>query len=152
MVCTVRVCGRVQSISPAMVIQMLIPITRCRWCETFAGGASGTGACALCCRHQPRCPNGYDKVISCFLILIRIARPPCQKLLQPTSCATVWAITVWVVSDDIGMHAMDRFFDDADAAPRFLEAGNDILMICAHFNRYRPDHRAGRGHAASPEG
>ena len=25
------------------------------------------------------------------------------------------------------------FFDDADAAPRFLEAGNDILMICAHF-------------------
>jgi len=38
-----------------------------------------------------------------------------------------------VVSDDIGMHAMDRFFDDADAAPRFLEAGNDILMICAHF-------------------
>ena len=38
-----------------------------------------------------------------------------------------------VVSDDIGMHAMDRFFDDSDAAKRFLQAGNDMLMICAHF-------------------
>ena len=38
-----------------------------------------------------------------------------------------------VVSDDIGMHAMDRYFDDSDAARRFLEAGNDMLMICAHF-------------------
>ena len=43
-----------------------------------------------------------------------------------------------IVSDDIGMHAMDRYFDDGDgvrgeAARRFLEAGNDMLMICAHF-------------------
>ncbi|MEP0943246.1 MAG: glycoside hydrolase family 3 protein [Rhizobiaceae bacterium] len=38
-----------------------------------------------------------------------------------------------VVSDDIGMHAMDRYFDDSDAARRFIEAGNDMLMICAHF-------------------
>ena len=38
-----------------------------------------------------------------------------------------------IVSDDIGMHAMDRFFDAPDAARNFLEAGNDMLMICAHF-------------------
>lgn len=38
-----------------------------------------------------------------------------------------------VVSDDIGMHAMDKFFDDSDSAKRFLQAGNDMLMICAHF-------------------
>lgn len=38
-----------------------------------------------------------------------------------------------VVSDDIGMHAMDKFFGDSDSAKRFLQAGNDMLMICAHF-------------------
>ena len=38
-----------------------------------------------------------------------------------------------VVSDDIGMHAMDQFFDASDSAKRFLQAGNDMLMICAHF-------------------
>ncbi|NKB52739.1 MAG: beta-N-acetylhexosaminidase [Rhizobiaceae bacterium] len=38
-----------------------------------------------------------------------------------------------VVSDDIGMHAMDRYFDTPAAACNFLMAGNDMLMICAHF-------------------
>lgn len=38
-----------------------------------------------------------------------------------------------VVSDDIGMHAMDRYFNNPQAARQFLEAGNDMLMICAHF-------------------
>lgn len=38
-----------------------------------------------------------------------------------------------IVSDDIGMHAMDRYFDKPQAARQFLEAGNDMLMICAHF-------------------
>ena len=38
-----------------------------------------------------------------------------------------------VVSDDTGMHALDRFFDDPEAGRRFLEAGNDMLMMCAHF-------------------
>ncbi|MGI9364521.1 MAG: beta-N-acetylhexosaminidase [Rhizobiaceae bacterium] len=38
-----------------------------------------------------------------------------------------------IVSDDIGMHAMDRYFDKSQAARQFLEAGNDMLMICAHF-------------------
>ncbi len=38
-----------------------------------------------------------------------------------------------VVSDDIGMHAMDRYFDTSDSARKFLMAGNDMLMICAHF-------------------
>jgi beta-N-acetylhexosaminidase len=38
-----------------------------------------------------------------------------------------------VISDDIGMHAMDRYFDAPDAARHFLEAGNDMLMVCAYF-------------------
>ena len=38
-----------------------------------------------------------------------------------------------IVSDDIGMHAMDRFFDAPSAGRDFLQAGNDMLMICAHF-------------------
>jgi beta-N-acetylhexosaminidase len=38
-----------------------------------------------------------------------------------------------VVSDDIGMHAMDAFFDRPDSAVRFLQAGNDLLMLCAHW-------------------
>lgn len=38
-----------------------------------------------------------------------------------------------VVSDDIGMHAMDRYFEAPDAARNFLQAGNDMLMICAFF-------------------
>ena len=32
------------------------------------------------------------------------------------------------------MHAMDRYFDGSNSTARqFLEAGNDMLMICAHF-------------------
>ena len=38
-----------------------------------------------------------------------------------------------VVSDDIGMHAMDAFFKKAETARQFFEAGNDMLMACAHF-------------------
>jgi len=38
-----------------------------------------------------------------------------------------------VVSDDIGMHAMDAYFKDGDTMKQFLEAGNDMVMICAHF-------------------
>jgi beta-N-acetylhexosaminidase len=37
------------------------------------------------------------------------------------------------VSDDIGMGAMKGFFDAPDAAARFLAAGCDMLMVCAHF-------------------
>jgi beta-N-acetylhexosaminidase len=38
-----------------------------------------------------------------------------------------------VISDDIGMHAMDRYFDTPDAAQQFLRAGNDMVMVCAYF-------------------
>ncbi len=37
------------------------------------------------------------------------------------------------VSDDIGMGAMKGFFETPDAATRFLAAGCDMLMVCAHF-------------------
>jgi beta-N-acetylhexosaminidase len=37
------------------------------------------------------------------------------------------------VSDDIGMHAVSTMFDSPDAAVQFMAAGNDILMICAHW-------------------
>ncbi len=37
------------------------------------------------------------------------------------------------VSDDIGMGAMRGFFDEPEAAVRFLAAGCDLLMVCAHF-------------------
>ncbi|MGA2636227.1 beta-N-acetylhexosaminidase [Methylocella sp.] len=37
------------------------------------------------------------------------------------------------VSDDIGMGAMKGFFDSPEAAARFLAAGCDMLMVCAHF-------------------
>ncbi len=37
------------------------------------------------------------------------------------------------VSDDIGMGAMKGFFDAPEAAARFLAAGCDMLMVCAHF-------------------
>jgi beta-N-acetylhexosaminidase len=37
------------------------------------------------------------------------------------------------VSDDIGMGAMNGFFDAPDAAARFLASGCDMLMVCAHF-------------------
>lgn len=38
-----------------------------------------------------------------------------------------------VVSDDIGMHAMDAYFKKPETARLFFEAGNDMLMACAHF-------------------
>ena len=38
-----------------------------------------------------------------------------------------------VVSDDIGMHAMDRFFGDPAAAAQFMIAGGDMLMICSYW-------------------
>jgi len=38
-----------------------------------------------------------------------------------------------IVSDDIGMHAVSAMFERPDAAIRFMAAGNDMLMICAHW-------------------
>lgn len=38
-----------------------------------------------------------------------------------------------IVSDDIGMHSVSTMFDSPDAAIQFMAAGNDILMICAHW-------------------
>ncbi len=37
------------------------------------------------------------------------------------------------VSDDIGMGAMNGFFDAPEAAAHFLAAGGDMLMVCSHF-------------------
>lgn len=38
-----------------------------------------------------------------------------------------------VVSDDIGMHAVSRLFDDPAAAIRLLLAGTDLMMVCAYW-------------------
>jgi beta-N-acetylhexosaminidase len=38
-----------------------------------------------------------------------------------------------VVSDDIGMNAVSKIFDDPTAAVRLLESGTDLLMVCSHF-------------------
>src|SRR3984893_10082717 len=38
-----------------------------------------------------------------------------------------------VVSDDIGMHAVSRMFDDPTAAVRLLLAGTDLMMVCAYW-------------------
>jgi beta-N-acetylhexosaminidase len=38
-----------------------------------------------------------------------------------------------IVSDDIGMHAVSAMFENPDAAVQFMAAGNDMLMICAHW-------------------
>ena len=38
-----------------------------------------------------------------------------------------------VVSDDTGMHAMDRFLGVPEAGRNFLQVGNDMLMLCAFF-------------------
>jgi beta-N-acetylhexosaminidase len=38
-----------------------------------------------------------------------------------------------IVSDDIGMHAVSTMFENTDAAVQFMSAGNDMLMICAHW-------------------
>jgi beta-N-acetylhexosaminidase len=57
------------------------------------------------------------------------------------------------VSDDIGMGAMAGIFDAPEAAVRFLAAGCDMLMVCAHFTD--PDRARGFAEAilcASEEG
>ncbi len=38
-----------------------------------------------------------------------------------------------VVSDDIGMGAVNSFFESPQAAVRMIGAGCDMIMICAHF-------------------
>jgi beta-N-acetylhexosaminidase len=38
-----------------------------------------------------------------------------------------------IVSDDIGMHAVSKLFDDPLAAVRLLRAGADLLMVCSHW-------------------
>jgi beta-N-acetylhexosaminidase len=38
-----------------------------------------------------------------------------------------------VISDDIGMGAMNGVFDSPQSAVRLIESGCDILMVCAHF-------------------
>jgi beta-N-acetylhexosaminidase len=38
-----------------------------------------------------------------------------------------------IVSDDIGMRAMAGRLDAPDAGAQFMAAGNDMLMICAHW-------------------
>jgi beta-N-acetylhexosaminidase len=38
-----------------------------------------------------------------------------------------------IVSDDIGMHAVSKMFDDPNAIVRFVLAGADLLMVCAHL-------------------
>lgn len=37
-----------------------------------------------------------------------------------------------IISDDIGMRAMDRYFSPPDAAVRFLNAGSDIILVCSY--------------------
>jgi beta-N-acetylhexosaminidase len=46
-----------------------------------------------------------------------------------------------IVSDDVGMRAISALFDEPDTAVQFMAAGNDMLMICAHWadtERARP--------------
>jgi len=46
-----------------------------------------------------------------------------------------------IVSDDVSMRAVSRLFDNPDMAVNFMAAGNDMLMICAHWGdteRARP--------------
>lgn len=46
-----------------------------------------------------------------------------------------------IISDDVSMRAVSRLFDNPDMAVRFMTAGNDMLMICAHWadtERARP--------------
>lgn len=46
-----------------------------------------------------------------------------------------------IVSDDIGMGAMESFFSAPEAAARLIESGTDMLMVCAHFTS--PDRARG---------
>ena len=50
-----------------------------------------------------------------------------------------------IVSDDCGMHAMDGWLDDPEAVIPFFNAGNDMLMLCAHWT----DTERVRGFAAA---
>jgi beta-N-acetylhexosaminidase len=46
-----------------------------------------------------------------------------------------------IVSDDVSMRAVSGLFDNPDAACQFMAAGNDMMMICAHWadtERARP--------------
>jgi beta-N-acetylhexosaminidase len=38
-----------------------------------------------------------------------------------------------IVSDDIGMHAVSRMFDDPTAAVRLLLASTDLMMVCSYW-------------------
>ena len=38
-----------------------------------------------------------------------------------------------IVTDDIGMHAVSKLFEDASNAARVFAAGADLLMVCAHW-------------------
>jgi beta-N-acetylhexosaminidase len=38
-----------------------------------------------------------------------------------------------VVSDDIGMHAVSRLFEDPAATVRLFAAGTDLMMVCSHW-------------------
>jgi beta-N-acetylhexosaminidase len=38
-----------------------------------------------------------------------------------------------IVSDDVGMRAVSALFDSGETAAQFMAAGNDMLMICAHW-------------------
>jgi beta-N-acetylhexosaminidase len=38
-----------------------------------------------------------------------------------------------IVSDDVGMHAMDGLLDKPASMLTFMEAGNDMMMICSHW-------------------
>jgi beta-N-acetylhexosaminidase len=38
-----------------------------------------------------------------------------------------------VVSDDVGMGAMNGVFDSRESAVRLIQSGCDVLMVCAHF-------------------
>ncbi len=50
-----------------------------------------------------------------------------------------------IVSDDCGMHAMDGLLDAPDAVVPFFNAGNDMMMLCAHWT----DTERVRGFAAA---
>ena len=38
-----------------------------------------------------------------------------------------------IVSDDIGMHAVSRLFDDPRQAVRLMQSGTDLMMVCSHW-------------------
>ena len=38
-----------------------------------------------------------------------------------------------IVSDDVGMHAVSRLFEEPSATARLFGAGSDLMMVCAHW-------------------